>query len=1331
MGRPKQVLLLLLLLALCSVRGIVTPDAPSDPVPSDNIVASPGDAAASNAEPTQDELPPGDAEASSSPQRIEEPDEPKADTELADEDVDPLLDVPSGLFEVVDADSVDNRKRQNYASLDAGATILDAAPDTKSPTNLLVPDKDRYMLTPCSNPRKWVVISLSEDVHADAIAIANYEKFSSPVKDFIVLGSVNYPTDTWLVLGNFTATHTNGEQIFQLDAQQHVRYIKFRFLSHYGSEYYCTLSQLRVFGRTFTQVISQLEKSIDAEVEALDVQAAIPAPQVSALPDSVEVSVPRIPDPTELTSQCLMEKNNTVVAIFYNESQRVEHYRSNGMCCLVDYTPEQIEAEVAASSSTNDQSPIASTDAVDTDAGEGSVQSPGSSPSGGASSTNTNTSSVPAANSNATASSSAPATSSFLSTSHGIAASSTQGLGRLESIFVRITKKIQALEVNQSVMARQLEDFHTHQWAAIKMLQANQESLNEQLREIRSMIVDLKDHVAKELSTTEKTLLTYGRLLDDVRRDNIALWNEMLIVREVITTMKAGILCAIVLSGFIILFFLLRLLFRCVSKCKERADLREWFWRMENHESSSSDDQGRPKALDGNMAAGALRVNRKAQFGSSWDDSAIERKTLVSDMVGEGPQKFRRHRAKSLCAVAFSHKSYRQQMSRRGSNSSFSSSSDVNFDDLDDHQVFGYLEDDDDSRLATPGSRSRSPSADFRLNFSPKIRSSLAPPPPATRKTSTATAKPRSPSLAAKKRVVKRQSSLTISTPASKLFSHKRESSSGNILQASASTKDSSSDSFLELVTTAAPTSTPSDGREDVVDTLQPNESVEAPAAQDLKPFRKAKAAESSGGSGTGAPSIGNANALVAALASLQTQVELLTSDKSQMEIEAATARTTIANLEQKVSASEQSSDLFARQLANVKESFQAKLMAREEEVSLEKMTLAKEKETLLQHQQARFTTEAELWKHEIAALTKVKLQLESENDRLNKELNGEKLQREFVETKHRTLKAKHTRTCEELNLLVQEKERFEHAQVEIQELQSKLADNLHKYELQRQQLEEQVSNLLLNREDQLAQGERERQVCARQNEKEKAKLLRFVQEVRGLHHLLRMSVVETRELFNSEVKKTKDALENIQQQASEFAVHQSDRDMALMSRKGRILQLETQLKNDRQTINQLESTLAKSTRVLERKHEALKSKYQEQKEHLGITLAVRQGLTTDLQAKRKQVAELEREVTRLNLARGKIDVKLKHSQQQMIAMQKVHARELDKLAKRASSATGSSNIEQVPWPDLPLEKNNERKALLLHGDPEEPEWREFVELVAAYEAERQLHQDLAVATSY
>ncbi|KAK1930215.1 SUN domain-containing protein 4 [Phytophthora citrophthora] len=1244
---------LLVLLALSSAQGIVTPDAPSGPVSSEDAGTLSGPSMGSqNAELTQDEPPPGDAPvaekvvASSTPERIHEPDEPKADADLADEDVDPLLDVPSGLFEVVDADSLNTRKRQNYASLDAGATILDAAADTKSPTNLLVPDKDRYMLTPCSNPRKWVVISLSEDVHADAIAVANYEKFSSPVKDFIVLGSVNYPTDTWLVLGNFTAAHTNGEQIFQLDSQQHVRYIKFRFLSHYGSEYYCTLSQLRVFGRTFTQVISQLEKSIDAEVEALD---AIPALPVSPLPDSGEVSVPRIPDPAELMSQCLMEKNNTVAAVFYDGAQRTEHYRSHGMCCLVDYTPEQIEAEVAANANSIDPSTSTNTEPTDAEVVDGTVQSTGPSPSN-TPSTGTNTTSVPGAggpsSNTSTASSSTSATASLLPATHNGAASSLQGLGRLESIFVRITKKIQGLEVNQSVMARQLEEFHTHQWAAIKMLQANQESLNDQLKDIRSMLVDLKDHVAKELATNEQTLLSYRRVLDDVRRDNIALWNELLIVREVITTMKAGILCAIVLSGFIILFYLLRLLFRCVSKCKERADLREWFWRMENHESSS-DDNG-DNAVAGNVIAGSLHVNRKAQFGSSWDDSAIERKTLVSDMPTHST------------------------MSR---SSSFSSGSDVNFDDLDDQQVFGLLGDDDDPRPSRRVSRSRSPSADFRLDFSSRISSRAPPPPlpavasskPAARK-SVATTKPRSPSLTPKKRIVKR-SSLTISTPTSKLFSQKRDSSVQNVFQTSAS-RGSHSDLFLDLVPAA-----PVELEDAAVSSRRTSKIQEAVAIVNSK-LRKAKPSESTGGSGSVA-TLGNANALVAALASLQTQVELLTSEKSQLEDEVATARTTIENLEQKVAASEQSSDLFAVQLANVKESFQAKLMAREEEVSLERMTLTKEKETQLQQQQARFTTEAELWKHEIAALTKVKLELESDNERLSKELSDEALQRGLFEVKHGALKAEHARTTEELQMLLQERDRFEQAQVEIQKLQSQMTENQQDHERQRQQLQDRESQLLLEKDEQAAEWERERHLSVRRNGQEKAKLLRFVQEVRDLHHLLHVSVTEARELFNVEVKKTKDALGVIQQQASEFAVLQSDREVALMSRKGRILQLETQLKNDRQTINQLEATLAKSTRVLENKLATLKTKFQEQKEHLEITLAVRQGLTTDLHAKRQQVADLEREVRRLSLANAKAEVKRKHSQQQILAMQKLHTKDLEKYKKLSS--TGRSKVEYTP----------------------------------------------------
>lgn len=136
------------------------------------------------------------------------------------------------------------------------------------------------MLIPCEKPRKWVVVSLSEDVHADAIAIANYEKYSSPVQAFIVLGSVTYPTDTWFVLGNFTAAPTNGEQVFQLDSQYHVRYIKLRFFSHYGSEYYCTLSQLkydssvaRILLLVKTLTLSLVRQSLWSHVHASDLAA--------------------------------------------------------------------------------------------------------------------------------------------------------------------------------------------------------------------------------------------------------------------------------------------------------------------------------------------------------------------------------------------------------------------------------------------------------------------------------------------------------------------------------------------------------------------------------------------------------------------------------------------------------------------------------------------------------------------------------------------------------------------------------------------------------------------------------------------------------------------------------------------------------------------------------------------------------------------------------------------------------------------------------------------------------------------------------------------------
>nr|GLL42204.1 uncharacterized protein slp1-like isoform X2 [Ipomoea trifida] len=77
---------------------------------------------------------------------------------------------------------------------------------------------------------------------------ANFEHYSSNLKDFELLGSPVYPTDTRVKLGNFNAGNVKHAQRFVLPESKWVRYLKLNLLSHYGSEFYCTLSVLEVYG---------------------------------------------------------------------------------------------------------------------------------------------------------------------------------------------------------------------------------------------------------------------------------------------------------------------------------------------------------------------------------------------------------------------------------------------------------------------------------------------------------------------------------------------------------------------------------------------------------------------------------------------------------------------------------------------------------------------------------------------------------------------------------------------------------------------------------------------------------------------------------------------------------------------------------------------------------------------------------------------------------------------------------------------------------------------------------------------------------------------------
>lgn len=139
-------------------------------------------------------------------------------------------------------------KEYNYASASKGAKVLAFNKEAKGASNVLGKDKDKYLRNPCSAEEKFVVIELSEETLVDTIEIANFEHYSSNLKDFELLGSLVYPTDSWVRLGNFTAANVKHSQRFTLQEPQWVRYLKLNLLSHYGSEFYCTLSIVEVYG---------------------------------------------------------------------------------------------------------------------------------------------------------------------------------------------------------------------------------------------------------------------------------------------------------------------------------------------------------------------------------------------------------------------------------------------------------------------------------------------------------------------------------------------------------------------------------------------------------------------------------------------------------------------------------------------------------------------------------------------------------------------------------------------------------------------------------------------------------------------------------------------------------------------------------------------------------------------------------------------------------------------------------------------------------------------------------------------------------------------------
>lgn len=215
----------------------------------------------------------------------------------------PILAVdyaPSALFDL--------KHRSNYASLDCAAAVHQANPSAKFASAILSGKKDKYMLSPCPaamcteagcTEGQFVVVELCQHVRVDTLVLGNLEFFSSMFKRFEVrlASTLHAAEENWHFLGSFRARNVRGLQVFRIDnvPSSYYRYMRIDFMEHYGSEHYCPVSVLRVYGRNEREDVDD-----DVEEEEEDPEPALEAPPTPSQSQLELPQVPEQPEPVEI-----------------------------------------------------------------------------------------------------------------------------------------------------------------------------------------------------------------------------------------------------------------------------------------------------------------------------------------------------------------------------------------------------------------------------------------------------------------------------------------------------------------------------------------------------------------------------------------------------------------------------------------------------------------------------------------------------------------------------------------------------------------------------------------------------------------------------------------------------------------------------------------------------------------------------------------------------------------------------------------------------------------------------------------------------------------------
>ncbi|KAF3396153.1 hypothetical protein F1880_007118 [Penicillium rolfsii] len=183
------------------------------------------------------------------------------------------------------------KERFNYASFDCAATVLKTNRECKGSSAVLVENKDSYMLNECRAENKFLILELCDDILVDTVVLANYEFFSSIFHTFRVSVSDRYPAkpDQWKELGVFEARNTREVQAFAVENSLiWARYLRIEFLTHYGHEFYCPVSLIRVHGTTMMEEYKHDESVNRAELEEEKEEEVVKPVETAEVSDKTE-----------------------------------------------------------------------------------------------------------------------------------------------------------------------------------------------------------------------------------------------------------------------------------------------------------------------------------------------------------------------------------------------------------------------------------------------------------------------------------------------------------------------------------------------------------------------------------------------------------------------------------------------------------------------------------------------------------------------------------------------------------------------------------------------------------------------------------------------------------------------------------------------------------------------------------------------------------------------------------------------------------------------------------------------------------------------------------